>query len=68
MSYITAGNLTREQIAESVKEIIKPFKNNSLPQLRLQNKGEYKQLTEEEIAISCSSVYEDIWQNNGNDC
>lgn len=54
---ITAGNLTREQITDSVNEIINPFKENSLPQLRLQNngyKGEYKPLTEEEIAISCS--------------
>lgn len=60
MNRVVAGNLSEEQITNSVNEIIKPFKDNSLPQLRLQNKGEYKQLTEEEIAISCSSVYEDI--------
>ncbi len=55
-----AGNLTEEQIANSVKNIIRPFEENLLPQLRLQNNGSYVKLTREEIVASCSSAFESI--------
>ncbi len=55
-----AGTLTEEQIKDSVDNIIRPFDENLLPQLRLQNNGAYVKLTKEEIAASCSSVYEGI--------
>ena len=55
-----AGCLTVEQIEESTNNIIRPFEDNSLPQLRLQNNGVFVQLTKEEIDASCASVYEGI--------
>ena len=55
-----AGTLTEEQIKNSVDNIIRPFDENLLPQLRLQNNGAYVKLTKEEITASCSSVYEGI--------
>lgn len=57
---VTAGNLTQQQIEESVAEILRPIKDNSLPQLRLQNHGQYLPLTAEEIDFACSSMYEDL--------
>lgn len=55
-----AGTLTEKQIKDSVDNIIRPFDENLLPQLRLQNNGAYVKLTKEEIEASCSSVYEGI--------
>lgn len=57
---VTVGSLTRQQIDESVAEILRPIKDDSLPQLRLQNHGQYSPLTEEEIDFACSSMYEDL--------
>ena len=55
-----AGNLTEQEIQDSVDNIIRPFEENLLPQLKLQNNGKYTKLTKEEIVASCSSVYEGI--------
>ena len=55
-----AGALTEEQINNSVANIVRPFNENSLPKLRLQNNGSYVKLTEDEIETSCSSFCEDI--------
>ena len=55
-----AGTLTDEQINQSVDNIIRPLRENSLPQLKLQNNGVYVKLTKEEIVASCSSVFEGI--------
>ena len=55
-----AGALTEEQINSSVANIVRPFNENSLPKLRLQNNGSYAKLTEDEIETSCSSFCEDI--------
>ncbi len=55
-----AGELTEQQVNDSANNIVRPIKENSLPQLKLQNNGAYVKLTKEEIVASCSSVYEGI--------
>ncbi len=54
---IIKNALTSQEVNELVSVLLCEIKANSFPQMRLQNNGEHRQLTEKELELSSELVF-----------